>query len=338
MGGPGAGLAIALENLFPPLSSEVILPLTGFAAGQGVISLASALLWTTLGSVAGAAVLYWLGLLFGRERIHALWARLPPVRGSDLERTEAWFVRHGTKAVLFGRMVPVFRSLISVPAGLERMPLPVFLGLTAVGSLAWNSVLVMAGYWLGDQWDVGGRTSASCPGSPCSWYWPRSCSTSPCACGPATDGTGGGAPPDGGGSAQDHAPAHTAGADGPFRAPRLRPADPALPPAGGSGVPPAGHRRHRHSDAAHPQGRGSARRGGDPQEVAGHRGTCPVPVRGARRDGSRSHGARTRRPGSPGRPTVLRCGQYPVEGGRARHRLVRIPTGPGPGRCRTSPP
>ncbi|MFE9820115.1 DedA family protein [Streptomyces sp. NPDC005773] len=156
MGGPGAGLAIALENLFPPLPSEVILPLTGFAAGRGVISLASALFWTTLGSVAGAAALYWIGVLFGRERMHALWARLPLVRASDLERTEAWFVRHGTKAVLLGRMVPVFRSLISVPAGLERMPLPVFLGLTAVGSLAWNSALVMAGYWLGDQWDTVG--------------------------------------------------------------------------------------------------------------------------------------------------------------------------------------
>ncbi|MFD8691431.1 DedA family protein [Streptomyces sp. NPDC059651] len=154
MGGPGAGLAIALENLFPPLPSEVILPLTGFAAGRGVISLASALFWTTLGSVAGAAALYWIGMLFGRDRMHALWARLPLVRTSDLERTEAWFGRHGTKAVLLGRMVPVFRSLISVPAGLEQMPLPVFLGLTAVGSLVWNSVLVMAGYWLGDQWDT----------------------------------------------------------------------------------------------------------------------------------------------------------------------------------------
>ncbi|MFJ6433831.1 DedA family protein [Streptomyces sp. NPDC091416] len=154
LGGPGAGLAIALENLFPPLPSEVILPLTGFAAGQGVISLASALFWTTLGSVAGAAALYWIGMLFGRARMHALWARLPLVRSSDLERTEAWFARHGTKAVLLGRMVPVFRSLISVPAGLERMPMPVFLGLTAAGSLAWNSVLVMAGYWLGDQWDA----------------------------------------------------------------------------------------------------------------------------------------------------------------------------------------
>ncbi|UFQ15815.1 MULTISPECIES: DedA family protein [Streptomyces] len=156
LGGPGAGLAIALENLFPPLPSEVILPLTGFAAGQGVITLFSALFWTTLGSVVGAAALYGIGVAFGRERMHALWARLPLVKASDLERTEAWFARHGTKAVLLGRMVPIFRSLISVPAGVERMPLPIFLALTTLGSLVWNSVLVLAGYWLGDQWDTVG--------------------------------------------------------------------------------------------------------------------------------------------------------------------------------------
>ncbi|MEI5101996.1 DedA family protein [Streptomyces sp. PmtG] len=154
MGGPGAGLAIALENLFPPLPSEVILPLTGFAAGQGVLSLASALFWTTLGSVVGALALYWIGALIGRERMHAIWARLPLVKVSDLERTEDWFARHGTKAVFFGRMVPIFRSLISVPAGVERMGLAVFLALTAAGSLIWNSVLVLAGYWLGDQWEL----------------------------------------------------------------------------------------------------------------------------------------------------------------------------------------
>ncbi|MFG2394539.1 DedA family protein [Streptomyces lavendulae] len=154
MGGPGAGLAIALENLFPPLPSEVILPLTGFAAGQGVLSLVSALFWTTSGSVAGALALYWIGMLFGRERMHAIWARLPLVKASDLRRTEEWFARHGAKAVFLGRMVPIFRSLISVPAGVERMPMPVFLMLTAWGSLIWNSVLVLAGYWLGDQWDV----------------------------------------------------------------------------------------------------------------------------------------------------------------------------------------
>ncbi|GGR48916.1 hypothetical protein GCM10010497_60380 [Streptomyces cinereoruber] len=154
MGGPGAGLAIALENLFPPLPSEVILPLTGFAAGQGVLSLASALFWTTLGSVAGAVALYWIGALFGRERMHVIWARLPLVKASDLVRTEEWFARHGTKAVLLGRMVPIFRSLISVPAGVERMPLPLFVALTTLGSLVWNGILVMAGYWLGDRWDL----------------------------------------------------------------------------------------------------------------------------------------------------------------------------------------
>ncbi|MFJ4686572.1 DedA family protein [Streptomyces sp. NPDC088789] len=154
LGGPGAGLAIALENLFPPLPSEVILPLTGFAAAQGVLTLASALFWTTLGSVVGAVVLYWLGLLFGRARMHAIWARLPLVKASDLERTERWFAQHGTKAVFLGRMVPIFRSLISVPAGVERMPLPLFVLLTTLGSLIWNAVLVMAGYWLGDRWEV----------------------------------------------------------------------------------------------------------------------------------------------------------------------------------------
>ena len=152
LGGPGAGLAIALENLFPPLPSEVILPLTGFAAGQGVLTLASALFWTTLGSVVGAVALYWIGMLFGRERMHAIWAKLPLVKASDLERTEKWFAKHGTKAVFLGRMVPIFRSLISVPAGVERMPLPVFLMLTTLGSLIWNSVLVLAGYWLGGRW------------------------------------------------------------------------------------------------------------------------------------------------------------------------------------------
>ncbi|MEV6246211.1 DedA family protein [Streptomyces sp. NPDC051742] len=154
MGGPGAGLAIALENLFPPLPSEIILPLTGFAAGQGVLSLASALFWTTLGSVVGAVALYWIGVLFGRERMHRIWARLPLVKASDLARTEEWFARHGAKAVFLGRMVPIFRSLVSVPAGVERMPMPLFIVLTTLGSLVWNSVLVVAGYWLGDRWDV----------------------------------------------------------------------------------------------------------------------------------------------------------------------------------------
>ncbi|MFM9607747.1 DedA family protein [Streptomyces niveiscabiei] len=154
IGGPGAGLAIALENLFPPIPSEVILPLTGFAAGQGVLSLPSALFWTTLGATVGAVVLYWIGMLVGRERVHAIWGKLPLVKPADLVRTEEWFARHGTKAIFLGRMLPVFRSLISVPAGVDRMRLPTFVALTALGSLLWNSVLIMAGYWLGDQWEL----------------------------------------------------------------------------------------------------------------------------------------------------------------------------------------
>ncbi|KUJ69811.1 hypothetical protein ACZ90_08415 [Streptomyces albus subsp. albus] len=152
MGAPGAGAAIALENLFPPLPSEVILPLAGFAAAKGDIELYAALLWTTAGSVIGALALYGVGALLGRDRTLALAARLPLVRPADIEKTERWFGRHGTKAVLFGRMVPIFRSMISVPAGVERMPLPVFLGLTTLGSLVWNTVFVLAGYALGDNW------------------------------------------------------------------------------------------------------------------------------------------------------------------------------------------
>ncbi|MFI0709633.1 DedA family protein [Streptomyces inhibens] len=153
LGAPGAGLAIAAENLFPPLPSEVILPLAGFAASGGSMHLASALAWTTLGSVIGALALYGVGALLGRERTVAIAARLPLVKVSDIEKTERWFQRHGTKAVFFGRMIPLFRSLISIPAGIERMPIPVFLALTTLGSLIWNAIFVLAGYLLGEKWE-----------------------------------------------------------------------------------------------------------------------------------------------------------------------------------------
>jgi membrane protein DedA with SNARE-associated domain len=152
LGGPGAGLAIALENLFPPIPSEVILPLAGFTASRGEFTLFEAIFWTTLGSVVGALVMYGIGMALGRRRMYAVWDRLPLVQTADLERAEAWFARHGAKAVLLGRMIPIFRSLISVPAGLERMSVPLFLALTTLGSLVWNVVFVVAGYQLGEQW------------------------------------------------------------------------------------------------------------------------------------------------------------------------------------------
>ena len=152
LGGFGAGLLIALENLFPPLPSEIILPLAGFAASRGSLSLTGAIVWTTAGSVVGALVLYLLGRSLGRDRVLRLWLRLPLVEQHDFERTEQWFARHGRKAVFFGRMVPLFRSLISVPAGVDRMPLPLFALLTTVGSAIWNTTFVLAGYLLGHEW------------------------------------------------------------------------------------------------------------------------------------------------------------------------------------------
>jgi membrane protein DedA with SNARE-associated domain len=153
LGAPGAGLAIALENLFPPLPSEVILPLAGFAASRGDLSLVGALIWTTIGSVVGAVALYALGAWFGRGRVRAVVARLPLVKLSDVDRAEAWFARHGGKAVLYGRMIPIFRSLISLPAGVERMPIGRFLLYTTAGSLIWNTTFVVAGYQLGENWE-----------------------------------------------------------------------------------------------------------------------------------------------------------------------------------------
>ncbi|KLJ05145.1 DedA family protein [Streptomyces albidoflavus] len=153
LGAPGAGIAIALENLFPPIPSEVILPLAGFTAATGQMNLVAVLIWTTVGSVVGALALYWVGALLGRDRTVAIAAKIPLLKVADIEKTEAWFNKHGTKAVFFGRMLPIFRSLISVPAGIERMPLPIFLGLTTLGSAIWNTLFVMAGYLLGDNWD-----------------------------------------------------------------------------------------------------------------------------------------------------------------------------------------
>ncbi|KZE43318.1 hypothetical protein AVW09_00355 [Microbacterium sp. T32] len=150
----GAGIAIALENLFPPLPSEVVLPMAGLTASRGSFTLFEALLWTTLGSVVGAFALYGLGRWLGAARLRAIAAKVPLLHPEDVDRTVAWFERHGGKAVFFGRMVPIFRSLISIPAGVAKMPLWRFGLLTAAGSLIWNTIFVLAGYLLGENWHV----------------------------------------------------------------------------------------------------------------------------------------------------------------------------------------
>lgn len=154
VGPAGAGIAIALENLFPPLPSEVVLPMAGLAASRGSFTLFEALAWTTLGSIVGAFLLYGIGAWFGADRLRRIAAKVPLLHPEDIDRTVAWFQRHGGKAVFFGRMIPIFRSLISIPAGVTRMPLWRFGLLTAAGSLLWNTVFVLAGYLLGASWHV----------------------------------------------------------------------------------------------------------------------------------------------------------------------------------------
>ena len=154
LGAPGAGLVIAIENLFPPLPSEVILPLAGFTASRGSFGIVDAIFFTTLGSVVGAWALYGLGAWLGRRRVRAIINRLPLMSAEDFDRTEVWFGKHGTKAIFFGRMVPLFRSFISLPAGVERMNPLAFTALTAAGSLIWNSIFVIAGFYLGENWHV----------------------------------------------------------------------------------------------------------------------------------------------------------------------------------------
>ncbi|HEY9291932.1 MAG TPA: DedA family protein [Microlunatus sp.] len=154
LGAVGAGIAVALENLFPPIPSELILPLAGFTAGQGKLVLWQVLVWTTAGSVVGALILYGIGVALGEQRLRRVVDWMPLMKLEDLDKAEAWFDRHGSKAVLIGRLVPIVRSLISVPAGVRRMPVVRFVALTAIGSGVWNTVLVCLGYLLGSQWHL----------------------------------------------------------------------------------------------------------------------------------------------------------------------------------------
>ncbi len=152
LGALGVGLLTVVETVFPPIPSEVVLPLAGYLAGRGDLDLVAVLVAATLGSVVGALALYAAGARLGYERSAQLLARLPLVEVEDVERAQAWFDRHGSSAVFFGRLVPGVRSLVSLPAGAERMPLWRFTALTLAGSLLWNCVLVGAGAALGTQW------------------------------------------------------------------------------------------------------------------------------------------------------------------------------------------
>ncbi|MCF6509474.1 DedA family protein [Blastococcus sp. MG754426] len=150
LGPVGVGLAILLETVVPPIPSEVVLGLAGVLIRGGEMALVPVVLFATLGSIVGAIFFYYIGKALGPRRSHAFLDRLPLVETADVDKTFAWFERHGRAAVFFGRMVPIVRSFISVPAGVVRMPLGQFVLYSAAGSLIWNSVLIGLGVALGD--------------------------------------------------------------------------------------------------------------------------------------------------------------------------------------------
>jgi len=144
-------LLILLENVFPPIPSEVILPLAGFLVFQGEMTFVEAMVAATVGSVSGAAILYALGRHGGRPLL-LRYGGLLRLDEARLDRADDWFDRHGPKIVFAGRMLPGVRSLVSVPAGLSEMRVPVFVALTMLGSALWNAALIGAGWALGGSW------------------------------------------------------------------------------------------------------------------------------------------------------------------------------------------
>jgi membrane protein DedA with SNARE-associated domain len=153
----GILLLIAIENLFPPIPSEVILTFGGFMTTTSDLTIFGVVLASTLGSVFGAILLYGVGRLLSAERLEAIVVRYGAVlrlRPEDIRKADAWFDRYGPWAVFFGRLVPLIRSLISIPAGSSGMRFTTFLALTTLGSLIWNTALVGVGAAVGASWDV----------------------------------------------------------------------------------------------------------------------------------------------------------------------------------------
>ena len=156
LGYPGVAVLMFLENVFPPIPSELVMPLAGFTATQGKLTFAGVVLAGMLGSAGGALVLYYLGKLVGAERL-MVWAdrygKWLGVSGKDIVQSQGWFERHGGQAVFFCRLVPGVRSLISIPAGLANMQLAPFLLYSALGSGLWAGLLAYGGYLLGENYE-----------------------------------------------------------------------------------------------------------------------------------------------------------------------------------------
>ncbi len=152
----GITVMMFLENVFPPIPSELIMPAAGFAAAMGKMNLVLVIIAGTLGSVLGALPLYYLGTVFDEKHLFSLaekYGKYVLVKPSDVTNAQDWFHKYGKTVIFFGRMIPAIRSLISIPAGMARMPMLPFLVLTAIGSAIWTTILAYAGYILGANYE-----------------------------------------------------------------------------------------------------------------------------------------------------------------------------------------
>ncbi|MBM7573667.1 DedA family protein [Aquibacillus albus] len=153
----GIVFLVALENVFPPIPSEVILTFGGFLTTTSSLTIVGVVLSSTAGSVIGAIILYAIGLQLDVDRVERIvskWGHILRVTKKDVYRADGWFTKYGAWTVFFCRFVPVVRSLISIPAGMSKMPMGLFLLLTTLGTLIWNTILVFLGASVGESWDV----------------------------------------------------------------------------------------------------------------------------------------------------------------------------------------
>lgn len=156
LGYPGIALASLLETVFPPLPSELIMPFSGFQVARGDLTFVGVVLAGTLGAVLGAIPMYYLGRWADEaivRRFLRRYGRYIGVSEADLDRALRVFDRYGEAVVFFGRLIPLIRTLISIPAGMQRMPLPRFLIFTTLGTAIWSGVLAYAGFLMGENWE-----------------------------------------------------------------------------------------------------------------------------------------------------------------------------------------
>lgn len=157
LGYVGIGLLMFLENLFPPIPSELIMPLAGFTVAQGEMDLVPVVVAGVVGTMLGALPWYYVGKILGEQRLKRLadkYGRWLTITSKDIERSRRWFDKHGGKAVFICRLVPGVRTLISLPAGISCMPLVPFLLYSTLGTLLWVGLLTYSGYLLGDNYEL----------------------------------------------------------------------------------------------------------------------------------------------------------------------------------------